>query len=78
MSGIKPNILFLKGYRWSRSVDIDQTPWIPNLKGFLSLLDSGNKDFEFDYEEENDCDAGEAHDDAYKESSNEECKDFFV
>ena len=52
---------------------VDQTPWIPNLNRFLSLLDSGNKDFELDYEGENDCDAGKDDDDAYNESSDKEC-----
>ena len=54
---------------------INQTPWIPNLNTFLSLLDSGNEDFEFDYEEENDYDVEEDDNDAYNESSDEKCKD---
>ena len=49
---------------------IDQTPWIRNFNGFLSLLDNGNEDFKVDYEEENDYDADENDDDdAYNESS---------
>ena len=45
---------------------VDQTPWIPNLNRFLSLLDSGNKDVELDYE------GGEDDADAYNESSDKE------
>ena len=48
---------------------IDQTPWIANLNEFLSLLDNGNEDFEFNYEEENNYDADEDDDDTYNESS---------
>ena len=57
---------------------IDQTPWIPNLNEFLSLLDNGNEDFEFNYEEDNDYDADEDDDDAWNESSDGECKDFLI
>lgn len=56
---------------------IDQTPWIQSLNGFLSLLDSGNENFEFDYVEENECDTDE-DDDSYNESCDEDCKDIFV
>ena len=42
----------------------------------MSLIDSGNEEFEFDYEEENDYDVDEDDNDAYNESSDEECKDF--
>ena len=45
------------------------------MNRFLSLLDSGNEDFEFDYEEENDYDVDEDDNDAYNESSDEECRD---
>ena len=56
---------------------IDQKPWIPTLNGFLSLLDNGNEDFNFNYEEENGYDADE-DDDAYNKSSDGECKDFLI
>ena len=56
---------------------VNQTPWIPYLNRFLSLLDSGNENFELDYEDGNDYDAGEDDDDAYNESSDKECKDFW-
>ena len=55
---------------------IDQTPSIPNLNGFPSLLDNGNEDFDFDYEEKNDYDADEDDGDAFNASSDEECKNF--
>ena len=54
---------------------ITLTHWVPSFSGFLSLLDSWNGNFEFDYEEENDYDNEEDDDDAYNESSDEECKD---
>ena len=57
---------------------IDQISWIPNLNGFPSLLDNENKDFEFNYEEENDYHADEDDDDAYNESSDGECKEFLI
>ena len=49
-----------------------------DLSGFPSLLDDGNEDFKFNYEVENDDDADEDDDDAYNESSDGECKDFFI
>ena len=45
---------------------------------FLSLLDSGNVGFEFNYEEGNDCDADENDDDACNKSSDVEFKDFLI
>ena len=56
----------MKYYRKSRSADIDYCVlhWISSLNGFLSLLDSWNGNFEFDYEEENNYDTEEDDDDA--------------
>ena len=48
------------------------------MNGFLSLLDSGNEDFEFDCEKENDYDVDEDDNDVYNESSDEECKYFCI